>query len=132
MKQVRPVQGQNLTEFADALNAAYAELSRCTIERTDNVAPLQALIYYDDPDGIPEPDEIHSRPDADYIVDLSGGNVKGQTIRIDVTVGEAHDSRYCCECDNYSWGQGCPYSTDRRKLKDPACGMFNVRIEGRF
>lgn len=129
MKQVRPVQGRTLAEFAEAMNEAYAELSRFTIERTENISPLEALIYYDIPDELMDPEPDGSETDYDIELADKGRCTESVTIRLRVRPPE---HRHCCECDNYDWGRGCPYRSEHIKLMDDACSMFNVIIEGRF
>lgn len=126
MKQVRPVTGANLTEFAEAMNEAYCELSRFTIERTEKVSPFEAIIYYELPDE-PEPVQARGFSDADYDIEVDGVEA-ANVVRINLAVGDNSD-RYCCECDNYNWRQGCPYMDRHVRVMERACPMFNVTIE---
>ena len=131
MKQVRPVTGANLIEFAEALNEAYCELSRFRIEKTEKFSDLEALIHYDIPDDIVPPAEPDPcGPEPDYRLELADdeGQNEFQTIRIEMKLG-THSDRYCCECDNYEWGRKCPYRRGHIKLMDKACCMFNIIIE---
>lgn len=130
MKQCRAVQAQTLTEFADAMNEAYMELSRFTIEKTEQISPLEAIIYYAIPDELMsrEPD---FRPDVDYDIEFPDADDGSEWVTLRLKVGR-NKSRHCCECDNYSWGRGCPYRSEHIRLMDPACKMFNVVIDGRF
>lgn len=130
MKQTRPVQGRNLTEFSEALNEAYAELSRFKVERTEHISSLEALIFYDIPDELMEQDPDYG-PKADYDIEFPDASGGSDWVTIRLKVGK-NQTRHCCECDNYSWGRGCPYRSEHIKLMDPACKMFNVIIEGRF
>lgn len=131
MKQVRPVTGANLIEFAEAMNEAYCELSRFQIERTDTISDLSALIYYDIPDElVKEDDPVVPELDPDYTIEFGDEDLISKTITIQLKVGDT-PNRHCCECDNYRWGHGCPYSPKHIRLMDPACHMFNVIIERR-
>lgn len=127
MKQVRPVTGANLNEFAEAMNEAYCELSRFTIEKTEHVpGTLDAIIFYDIPDE-PEPVQARGFCDADYDIEVDGVEA-ANVVRINLAVGDNSD-RHCCECDNYNWGHGCPYRDRHVQIMDRACPMFNVTIE---
>lgn len=121
MRKTLPVTGANLSDFSWALNRAYEKLDGLEIYKTEKVAPLEALIYYEAPDAEqPEPDE----PGADYSVRLTDG---GKYITVSILVGD-YAGRYCCECSNYEWGVSCPYRSGRVKPMDSACPMFDVII----
>lgn len=128
MKQVRPVTGTNLANFAEALNDAYAELSRFAIERTKEVSEFEALIYYD------VPDELGTcgaaSPEPDYVVSFEDDGPCDQAITIRLMIGR-EDGRFCCECDNYKWSGGCPYKSGHVTRMQQACPMFNVVLERR-
>ena len=130
MRQVKPVTGSDLNEFAEAMNEAYCELSRFTIERTDNISDLSALIYYDIPDELFS-QEPELGPEPDYDIEFPDCSAGSDTVTIRIKVGKT-DDRHCCECDNYRWGKGCPYRKGHIRLMEPACKMFNISIEGRF
>lgn len=129
MKQVLPVQADTLAEFAEALNNAYAELSRFTVEKTERFSGLEALIYYDIPDELTETTEEQGGSNADYNIELP--HACDDTVTIRIKVADIEDRR-CCECDNYDWGKGCPYRDGHIRQMDSACKMFNIIIEGRF
>lgn len=132
MKQVRPVMGENLIEFADAMNEAYCELSRFKVEETRYITDLSALISYEIPDELmdgPE-DQTGSGPEPDYTVEFDDAELDDQTVTIQLKVGE-NANRHCCECENYDWGRGCPYRRGHIRIMDPACSMFNIIIERR-
>lgn len=132
MKQVRPVSGENLNEFAEAMNEAYCELSRFNIERVKEVSEFSALIYYEIPDELFVADpEVDLGPQPDYDIEFPDAPTGGDTVTIRLKVGRS-DGRHCCECDNYNWAKGCPYRDGVVRLMAPACKMFNVIIEGRF
>lgn len=38
------------------------------------------------------------------------------------------DGRYCCECDHYDWGKGCPFRKGHVTLKMDACSHFNIYL----
>lgn len=131
MKQVKPITGTNLMEFAEALNEAYCELSRFKVDETRYVSDLSALILYEVPDDVKEPEEFTCNgPEPDYRLEFEDSDLDNKAITIQLTVGE-NLNRYCCECDNYDWGRGCPYREGHIRLKDPACSMFNIIIERR-
>lgn len=133
MKQVRPVSGENLNEFAEAMNEAYCELSRFTIEKTEHVpGTLDAIIYFDIPDKLLAKDpDVDLGPQPDYDIEFPDAITEGETVTIRLKVGRS-EGRHCCECDNYNWAKGCPYRDGVVRLMAPACKMFNVIIEGRF
>ena len=110
MKQVRPVEGKTLAGFANALNEAYAELSRFEVYETERIpGRLEALIYYEYPDELPKVEtgsvEI---PEPDYIIEFADKEDLTDSVTIRVKVGD-HAGRKCCDCDNYDWNRGCPY-----------------------
>ena len=43
---------------------------------------------------------------------------------------EAWSDRYCCECDNYEWGRGCPYREGHVTVTMPACSHFTIEYAG--
>lgn len=131
MKQVKPVTGANLIEFAEALNEAYCELSRFRIEKTEKFSDLEALIHYDIPDDLaPQAEPDPCGPEPDYRLELADdeGQSEFETIRIEMRLG-THEDRHCCECNNYVWGLSCPYRKGHIRLMDKACCMFNIVIE---
>lgn len=126
MKQVRPVSGANLADFAEALNDAYAELSRFDIERTKEVSEFEALIYYDIPEELETGGAAVADPDFVIRFDDDGPRDQAVTIRLMMS---REDGRFCCECKNYDWGRGCPYASGHVPQMTEACPMFNVIIE---
>lgn len=36
--------------------------------------------------------------------------------------------RYCCECDIYDWGKGCPFREGHVTLKMQACEHFTINL----
>lgn len=42
---------------------------------------------------------------------------------------DKEEIRYCCECENYDWGRGCPYREGHIKLMDHSCEYFNIHPE---
>lgn len=130
MKQVRPVQARTLTEFAEALNEAYAELSRFEVERTERLPGLEALIFYDIPDDLPDPETL-AGPEPDYVVELPDRGDCSEVVTIRFKIGK-HPGRWCAECENYDYGKGCPWREGHVRPMDEACQMFNLIIEGRF
>lgn len=133
MKQVLPVEGKTLAGFASALNEAYAELSRFEVYQTERIpGKLEALIYYEYPDDLPEPEpELFGGPEPDFTIELPDGDDCSDTVTIRFKVGK-HPGRYCAECDNYDYGRSCPFRDGHVKPADEACTMFNLIIEGRF
>lgn len=130
MKQLRAITGKNLSEFADAMNEAFCELSRFKVEETRYVSDLSALIIYDVPDEIKEPEELISGPEPDYLIQIDDDQTADQIITIQLKVG-TDKTRRCCECDNFIWSRKCPYRDGIVNHMDGACGMFNVIIERR-
>lgn len=55
-------------------------------------------------------------------------STEAQRVIIELVLEHPGEDRYCCECENYRWGNGCPYREGRVKLMDPACEMFDVKI----
>jgi len=127
MKQVRPVTGTDVYNFSEAMNEAYAELSRFEIERTEKVSELEALIYYDYPDELQEREPVCG-PEPDYVVSFDDDGPHDQAITIRLMIGR-EDGRFCCECMNYNWRKGCPYVDGHLALMHKSCPMFNVKIE---
>ena len=125
MKQVRPVKGRTVDEYAEALNEAYAELSRFKIESLTEYPNFEAIIHYEISE--PEPVAVPGFSDADYDIECDGIEAT-ETVRISLHVG-ANKDRRCCECSNLEWGKGCPYRDGHVRQMDPACNMFNVTIE---
>ena len=133
MKQVLPVEGKTLAEFADALNEAYAELSRFEVYETERIpGGLEALIYYEYPDELPKVEPgVCEIPEPDYTIEFAGEEDLTDSVTIRVKVGD-HAGHKCCDCDNYDWGRGCPYRDGPIRPLDASCKMFNLIIEGRF
>lgn len=132
MKQVRPVQAKTLMEFAEALNEAYAELSRFEVEKTERLPGLEALIFYEIPDDLPDAEpEYFGGPEPDYTIEFPDGDDCSDMVTIRFKVGK-HPGRRCAECDNYDYGRSCPFRDGHVKPMDEACNMFNLVIEGRF
>lgn len=86
---------------------------------------------------VQEPDPIDSLPAEgenaviDHRIDLTeedSENVEGICIQLLLPVPE---KRYCCECNNYNWGIGCPYRSGAIRPMDPACSLLNIHI-GRY
>jgi hypothetical protein len=128
MKQVRAVVASDVVKFAIAMNEVLAELSRFEIERIEHVSALEALIYYDIPDEVIQKQLPADGPAVDYDIELD--EEMSDSILIRINVGRS-DGRWCCECDNYRWGRGCPYRDGMVRQMDKACSMFNVVIERR-
>lgn len=126
MKQVRPVTGTDVYNFSDAMNEAYAELSRFKIERVREVADFEAIIYYEIPDEL-EMSEPVTAPEPDYVISVDDDGPHDQAVTIRLMVGR-EDGRFCCECDNYEWSKGCPYASGHVPQMTKSCPMFNVRI----
>ena len=127
VKQVRPVTGENLQDYTDALNEAYSELSRFQVTETEKVSTFEAIIHYEIPNEVIERGPVCG-PDPDYTISFDDGGPCDQAITIRLMLGR-EDGRFCCECMNYKWGCGCPYADGHVPFKHKACPMFNVRIE---
>lgn len=129
MKQVANPKGSTVAEFVEAYNEVCAELSRATIERVQYVSEREALIFYEDPE-IQEPTTEYEFHGFDHCVDIADPEEKGaEVLSIRITVPDP-GVRFCCECENYDWGRGCPYRSGHVKLMDPCCRMFNINIYG--
>ena len=96
-----------------------------------------AIIRYYVTVTVQEPDPIGLLPAEgehsviDHRIDLTeenSENVEGICVQLLLPVPER---RYCCECDNYNWGIGCPYRSGAIRPMDPACSLFNIHI-GRY
>lgn len=127
MKQVRPVTGPDVERFAAAMNEVFAELSRFEITEIKHVSDLEALIYYDIPDEVVKA-QFHDGMDVDYDIELD--EERSDSILIRISVGR-YDDRWCAECENYTWGRGCPYRDGHVRHTERACPMFGVVIERR-
>lgn len=137
MKQMLLIEGRNPSEFAEKYNSALCRLSGHRIESEKFLSDTSMYIFYDD-DVSPDDqiEEIRKRAEAafkecepDFVVDATDEeNADTETIEIRLVVN-VHRDRYCCECDNYSWGRGCPYRDGRVELKDSTCPMFNIILK---
>jgi len=133
MRAIMKVSADTIDEYVDAMNEAYAELSRFEIIKEKNISDTTTIITYETPKELDTVEEdIRERITADYDVEFPDAKEKaGQTVRLNLRVGKNEDRR-CCECDNYNWGKNCPYRDGHIRRMDRACGMFNIVIEARY
>lgn len=103
MRQCECVKADTPSEFAHEYNVLSRKISRIgKVIREKDISDTEVLVFYEIPD---EEEPKKKTPEA---------------------------KRYCCECDNYNWGKGCPYSEGHVRLMDNACGHFTVILEGRI
>ena len=93
----------------------------------------RAIIRYDLEIQPPKPIDLLTGPDQDAHIDhslvLTPENATDiQRVVVELVLQDPGEDRYCCECQNYKWGIGCPYREGRVKLMDQACEMFDVKI----
>lgn len=133
MRQSILVSGNNPQEFVDAYNETLAELSRATILRERQISDMSVLIFYETSEELDKKvDAVETDEPVDYTIELADPEQEETTdIVIKIVAPTAHD-RFCCECDHYDWGKGCPFRDKHIKFMDHACRMFYVNIGGRY
>jgi len=129
MKQVAIVEAKTLKEYANEYNEVMSELSRFKVERVEQLSATSALIYYDTPDEVEQAAAHIYEPDFRAEIPHEKEE-ETQTITIELKVTSSK-GRVCAECENYIWGQKCPYHEGHVRIMDDACAMFNINI-GRF
>ena len=127
------VKGETPDEFVKAYEKAYADNECCENFREKFVTDTSMYLFFDDPrpevtDELIE--DIRQQAEdsfsADYEIDVEDHDEieETRTIRIELTIG-VPKKRYCCECENYAWGKGCPFCGHVKGMA-PACELFNV------
>ena len=133
MRKAIHVSGDSPAELALNYNQAMDELDGCEILREKDNPDGSLTIFFET--GEDPVEEVRRRAEAAFlernpIVEVEDEYAQREVIEITIRA-TVPDDRHCCECDNYSWGRGCPYRRGHIQLNDPACGMFNVIIERR-
>lgn len=131
MRQVAYIHGETPEQFEMAFNEQCANLSRFEILEMKTVSETGMFVFYETNEEPVQEPQRPNMPESDYVVEFDEDSEDTNTIRIDLKVGKK-SNRYCCECDNYDWGKGCPYRDGHIRIMDEACPMFNIVIEGRF
>ena len=133
MRQSILVSGNNPQEFVDTYNETLAELSRATILRERQISDTSVLIFYETSEELDKKVKaVEEDEPVDYTIELADPEQDDTTEIVIKIVAPTANDRYCCECDHYDWGKGCPFRDQHIKFKDRACRMFYVNIEGRY
>ena len=141
MRRMTLVQGRTPAEFAKKYNDTIERLSGFNIESEKFISDTAMYLFYEDGDD-PEADdvveEIRERAEAafnqsmrEFFIDAQkDDSADTETVEIRIQA-RIPIGRFCCECENYRWGSGCPYRSGRVEKMADACGMFDVVIERR-
>ena len=138
MKRLILVDGRTPSEFMAKYNRAMSQLVGFQIESEKFISDTAVYIFYEDPDADQddEVEQIRQMAEAafearepDFVVDATDDEYPDkETVEIRLTISVPHD-RHCCECDNYTWRNGCPYRDGKVKMMDRACPLFNVILQ---
>ena len=92
----------------------------------------RAIIQYDVTVNAPAPPPLETGgPVApDHTLTFTDSLDPDQSVRmvVELILPKLAGRYYCCDCDNYDWGKGCPYRKGRIMPMDPCCDMLNVTI----
>jgi len=92
----------------------------------------RAVIQYDVTVNAPAPPPLETGgPVApDHTLTFTDSLDPDQSVRmvVELILPKLAGRYYCCDCDNYDWGKGCPYRKGRIMPTDPCCDMLNVTI----
>ena len=133
MRKTMLVKGDTPEEFAQAYNQAQCSCPGEVVGEKFISDTMMYLFY--EPELVTDDliEEIRKDSEANFNADLavdatdpSEEEEDATTIKIEMTIA-APKGRFCCECDNFAWGHGCPFKADEHiKRMDSACGLFNV------
>lgn len=133
MRKTMLVKGNTPEEFALAYNEAQSNVPGEVVNERFVSDTVMYLFYEEEEvtDDLIEDirkmseDNFH----ADFAVDATDPEEEEEdatTIRVEMTIA-APKGRFCCECDNFNWGKGCPFKDEQHiRRMDSACGLFNV------
>ena len=128
--QIEIVTASDPAELQEQINAVLLKHPDVT---DINVEADRALIRYVVTIDPPTPPQIETGAPIvpKYSIMFTESTDPAETVRIGIElVLPKITGRSCCDCSNYEWGIGCPYRAGPIRLLDPACSMFNVRIDG--
>lgn len=138
MKRITLIEGRDPVEFAQAYNEVVERLAGYELGPEKFISDTSMYLFYEsDEDPDEDIENLRQRAEAafkerepDFVVDATEADGPTITLRIDLTVNVQKD-RYCCECENYKWGRGCPYRDGMVRNLDRSCPMFNIVLSRR-
>ena len=128
--QLAIITAEDPEQLQDKINAELlAHPHYIDLQIDDSRAILQYNIEIQPPKAI----NLLTGPDQDAHIDysliLTPENATDiQRVILELVLPDHGPDRYCCECENYRWGNGCPYRDGHIRLMDSACTMFNLHV----
>lgn len=129
------VSGYAPDDFAKEYNLAVQKLAGCEIVSERFINDTSCYIFYEDPNEDVSDEVLEQiRKDAeemfkaDFSIDARDPEEEtepAKVIKVILTVG-APRGRFCCECGNFSWSNGCPFRDDHVHRMSAACELFDI------